>query len=119
MFMFFSSFLKRDEAVDPTNWIGNRCDLDVFVDEEISLSAATRDSDGNATVDDCFLALLSVEVSPTLDEVGAIGHREHKVSNGSNAGHDMSFRLLVGFIPHQQVYSTTVERKKIQQNTFI
>jgi hypothetical protein len=119
MFMFFSSFLKRDETVDPTNWIGNRCNLDVFVDEEVSLSAATRDSDGNATVDDCFLALLSVEVSPTLDEVGAIGHREHKVSNGSNAGHDMSFRLLVGFIPHQQVYSTTVERKKIQQNTFI
>jgi hypothetical protein len=26
------------------------------------------------------------------------------VSDGSNAGHDMSFRLLTGFIPHQQVY---------------
>ena len=47
---------------------------------------------------------IDVEVSPALDGVGAVGYRKYKVSDDSYAGHDMSFRLLIGFIPHQQVY---------------
>ncbi len=90
---------------------GDWCKLDVFVDEEPCISINTEtgspgDPNRDATVGNCFLTFISVEVRATLNGMGPIWDWDDDVSNGSDTGH-VFLSMWRGSIPHQQVYYIT------------
>jgi hypothetical protein len=81
--MFFS-FLEG-------NWV---CDeLDVFINEEPERITSTGDVDAYTVNDAGIFVPEGVEISSTLDSMGCacVTDLAGDVSDGSNAGHDMSF----------------------------
>jgi hypothetical protein len=78
---------------------------------------STRDVDAYTVSDAGVFIPEGVEISATLDSVGCAGVTDlgGDVSDGSNAGHDIFFRLPMVFIPHQQVYFTIVVRNVVQE----